>query len=271
MSKKSLQNSTLNKIMVGLIILFSIILFAVFQMQKALKPTAQEIVSKRVMIPIPKEADKKIKPARNPNQTDLVEKVAVAYTSPALNGSPQPGDGLAEVTELLEARKGETEKADTDHLVQKAKTPQTNTFQAGIAAVNRDTKDELQKESQTGQPITKIEKKDGVFEEDAFLTLKDIKSRDSEEELSLFFLADSPIEKYNYFFLKDPPRLIIDLAGKWERLVPSSIEVENDMISLVRLWNHPDKLRIVMDLKDNQALSPVMEESPEGLIVTIKK
>jgi len=279
MSKNFLQNPTSKKIIVGLIILFPIILFAIFQVQKTLKPTTQKPISKPVMMPIPKEMNKEITPARNPDETDVAEKVIVIKkekklaikASSALNRSSQPGYESAEVTQLPETRKDETEKADMDHLVQRDKTPRSNTSQAGIEGVNRDTKDELQKESLTTQLITKIDKKDDTFEEGFFLTLKDIKSRDSEEELSVFFWADGPIEKYKYFFLNNPPRLIIDLAGKWKKLVPSSVEVENDMISLIRVWNHPDKLRIVMDLKDKQSPSPVIKESPEGLIVTIKK
>jgi len=69
-----------------------------------------------------------------------------------------------------------------------------------IKKVTRDTKDELQKESPTTQLTTETDKKDDTVEKNAFLTLEDIKSQDSEEAFSVFFLADGPVQKHKYFF-----------------------------------------------------------------------
>jgi len=92
----------------------------------------------------------------------------------------------------------------------------------------------------------------------------------SEGELQMKINADSPIKDYKYFILTKPARLVIDLIGNWEKPRFFAKETVNSQISRIRLWRHSDKLRIVCDLKKNDTISPIFEESSNGLIIIIK-
>ncbi|WP_207680863.1 AMIN domain-containing protein [Desulfonema magnum] len=92
-------------------------------------------------------------------------------------------------------------------------------------------------------------------------------------EFSLLISADGPVQDYTSFFLTDetPPKFVADLAGKWKNPGKSVFKVESDITEAVRVGEHPDFLRVVMDLRLNEPLSPFFRELPEGLMITVKR
>ena len=103
--------------------------------------------------------------------------------------------------------------------------------------------------------------------------LKDILYESSAEEFHAVVSSDKPIRQYSSFFLTDenPPKLVVDLAGKWKKPGKFLFKAANTMVQNIRVGIHPAYLRIVMDLKEKETLASVIEESPEGLSIRVKK
>lgn len=56
--------------------------------------------------------------------------------------------------------------------------------------------------------------------------------------------------------LADPPRLILDLPGRWamDKALPRSLDLDNAQVRRVRVGDHTDKLRVVIDLAETEGL-----------------
>lgn len=83
--------------------------------------------------------------------------------------------------------------------------------------------------------------------------------------------ADGPIRKYKAFPLNNPSRLVINISGKWKSNEKQVKEVKSDLVSRIRIGEHPDYLTIVLDLKKKQVPTRILKESPEGLALTLRK
>jgi len=116
-----------------------------------------------------------------------------------------------------------------------------------------------------------VQASEDVSEKKTFMTLKDIRSQSSEGSFSIMLFANAPIEKYKTVALNPPPKLVLDLPGKWSYSGNSVISVQSDLVEKIRVGEHKDKLRLVIDLKGSRTYSPRIEPSPEGLTFTIKK
>jgi len=112
------------------------------------------------------------------------------------------------------------------------------------------------------------------FADESVNKLKNIKTAISEEEFRMTILSEYPIKKYKSFFLSDemPPKLVIDLEGKWETNGKAKYQIEENTIAKnIRIGEHSDHLRIVIDLKTNESLVPSFKEASESLIVSISR
>ena len=67
----------------------------------------------------------------------------------------------------------------------------------------------------------------------------------------------------HYSILKEPERVVLDLAGNWELEVPRV--PSNRLIKAVRVGQHEDKTRLVFDMKTEGkvALVPLNRNSLE--------
>lgn len=79
-------------------------------------------------------------------------------------------------------------------------------------------------------------------------TLTALAPRSGDGSFELAASAGGPVEDANIFPLSDPPKLVVDLAGKWDRKVKSPVAVDGPLVKQVRLGNHPEYLRLVLDL-----------------------
>ena len=95
-------------------------------------------------------------------------------------------------------------------------------------------------------------------------TLTGLMSRSGDGRFELTAVAGGPVRKTNVFPLSDPPKLVVDLAGEWDRKVTSPVAVESPLVKRVRLGNHPDFLRLVLDLADAGPVGHEIVPTAEG-------
>ncbi len=85
-------------------------------------------------------------------------------------------------------------------------------------------------------------------------------------EVQVVGLGD--IGSYKYFFIGSPSRLVVDLLGKYDRSIPERDVRDNVFIKDIRTGRHPDKLRIVADLKSAARLR-LSVEKPQGNVLLL--
>lgn len=101
--------------------------------------------------------------------------------------------------------------------------------------------------------------------------VKRVLSQDTDEEFRMILSTDGPIRKYSRFALNPPPKLVLDIPGKWKYPGDTVLPVESDTVSSIRVGEHPDMLRVVIDLKGKKTMVPEIEETQDGLVLIIKK
>ena len=79
-------------------------------------------------------------------------------------------------------------------------------------------------------------------------TLREITPHSMEAEFEMTVDAAGPVRAHKIFYLADPPKLVVDLPGKWEREVSSPVAVSGELVRRVRIGAHPDFVRLVLDL-----------------------
>lgn len=97
------------------------------------------------------------------------------------------------------------------------------------------------------------------------LILQDIRLSENMNGKLLEVWANRTIQKQKYFVLSNPPRLVIDMPGKWQKPSFQLKEVSSDLVSKIRIWRHERKLRIVCDLLSDKVIKPVITPSPNGV------
>ncbi len=105
--------------------------------------------------------------------------------------------------------------------------------------------------------------------------LKSIKANTSDNTVEIVVSADGPVRDYkNFFLLKEsPPKLVVDIKGKWKYGGKYAMDVNSDLVSKIRVAEHNEKefFRIVMDLKVRDGMTPVFNEDAKGLVIIVKK
>ncbi len=98
----------------------------------------------------------------------------------------------------------------------------------------------------------------------------DIKPTAKDEVTEIVFVGNAPIGDYNAFKLSNPARLVIDIWGVGNLYPSNQVEINSKQISRLRIGQHPDKIRFVIDSAD-QAEVPSYELRREGnkLIATL--
>lgn len=83
-------------------------------------------------------------------------------------------------------------------------------------------------------------------------------------------LAHGPIVQHRHFYMGNPPRLVIDLPGRWRTPRFHARRVESRLVERIRIGRHPEKLRVVLDLQPGvRDLKAVIRESSRGLAVVL--
>lgn len=105
----------------------------------------------------------------------------------------------------------------------------------------------------------------------ASYSLKGITLEDAPGEFTIILWTDPPIKDYHYSFPRKPPRLTVDLPGKWKKPDKRSYRLENDTVRRVSVSHVHDRLRVSLHLKTGRIFEPFIYDSIKGLIITIKK
>jgi len=87
--------------------------------------------------------------------------------------------------------------------------------------------------------------------------------------VAFHIIGDGKIENYNAFKLDAPARLVLDVWGVDTRYPQKSIKSKNPFIKLVRIGQHPDKLRLVFDSLKPQLAPYQINAIDNKLIVSI--
>ncbi|MGE0082791.1 MAG: outer membrane beta-barrel domain-containing protein [Desulfococcaceae bacterium] len=99
--------------------------------------------------------------------------------------------------------------------------------------------------------------------------LRDIQMCMERGQLHVALISDRTIRDFKAFQLREPRRLVVDLPGKWTSRGSKVRTIENDCIGAIRIGQHPDKLRVVFDLKNGQAAAVSVTPVQDGLMVNV--
>jgi len=100
--------------------------------------------------------------------------------------------------------------------------------------------------------------------------LTDLSVSDLPEGCRLTLSLNREIPGYGAFTIPDetPPKLVLDLKGKWRNPGKTVRRVQSDWVRRVRVGEHPDYLRVVMDL--NFDGEPTVEATAEGRTLVLE-
>jgi len=81
-------------------------------------------------------------------------------------------------------------------------------------------------------------------------------------------IADGPLDSVDAFRLSNPDRVVIDFWGTKNAVFPTKFGVDSGAIQQVRIGEHSDKVRVVMDLRAPIA-SHSVETSENGVLILL--
>ncbi len=82
----------------------------------------------------------------------------------------------------------------------------------------------------------------------------------SQDQCGLRILSDSEMGNYTSFVLKNPPRLVVDVAGADYRLVENLPSIRTSVVEKVNVGIHPDKIRFVVHFLEQVPRYTVTQE-----------
>lgn len=102
-----------------------------------------------------------------------------------------------------------------------------------------------------------------------------VSASDKPGEYVLTVTTSSPVGDVTRLYMDGPPRLIIDLDGRWTYTGALSIAGKSPLIQQVRVGKHPDKLRLVLDLAPDAVTrlreAPIVDRTPNGVVIRLPK
>ena len=91
-----------------------------------------------------------------------------------------------------------------------------------------------------------------------------------EKSMTITLEADGTINNYKTFKLNNPNRIVFDLYNlKSRHRNQQIIEVQSELVRRIRHYGHPDKLRLVIDSRNNRILESTSESTNTGLTILI--
>jgi type IV pilus secretin PilQ/predicted competence protein len=97
----------------------------------------------------------------------------------------------------------------------------------------------------------------------------DIKSSIAGDKTIIEFVGNGPIGDYTAFKLQNPPRLVVDIMDVGNLYPSTTLDVGSPLVSKVRLGQHPDKVRFVLDVPTPDVPPYEIEKKENKLVVTL--
>ena len=94
-------------------------------------------------------------------------------------------------------------------------------------------------------------------------------SVERDDRLKLIILADGTLGEYQVKNLDKPDRIVIDIKGVRKQLKTDSLDVDYPLVKRVRVGQHPEYVRLVLDTPGKPFLDYDMKPTSTGLIVYI--
>ncbi len=104
-----------------------------------------------------------------------------------------------------------------------------------------------------------------------FKTVTNIWNKEGETDFRMMIASEQQVTDYKYFFMKSPPRLVINLAGKWDNPGNPDIPISGKFVEKIRIGEHDDHLSVVLDLNDPGPYTLDVKESGKGLELIMTK
>lgn len=102
-----------------------------------------------------------------------------------------------------------------------------------------------------------------------------VSAADKPGEYVLTVTTTSPVGEVTRLYMDGPPRLVIDLDGRWTYTGPLSLPGKSPLIRMVRVGKHPDRLRLVLDLAPEATTrlreAPVLDRTSNGVVIRLPK
>ncbi len=106
---------------------------------------------------------------------------------------------------------------------------------------------------------------------DSKRTIVSIETSTGPGGLRVKVLSDGPIDSYRTFYMQSPPRLVIDLPGRWQRPGFHARRLDSPLAERIRMGYHPRKMRLVLDLPENEPTpEAVIRETSKGLVIELQ-
>ena len=101
--------------------------------------------------------------------------------------------------------------------------------------------------------------------------LLDIIEDKKEKSVQFILKSDNKIKEYNSFTLFKPNRIVVDLSNTKTISNILSIPIEDDQIKEIRIGKHPNKLRCVFEVNQEETPDFDIERFGEDLVLTVKR
>jgi type IV pilus assembly protein PilQ len=92
----------------------------------------------------------------------------------------------------------------------------------------------------------------------------------SDDEVKVYIIGDGTIKEYNVFTLTDPARVVLDLMGVKLAASKGGVPPSDKLLKDIRVGQHPNKVRVVLDLIPAAGLPYQVTSVEDRLVVTLK-
>ncbi len=215
------------------------------------------------------------------------KKISGQVTKPADLGAP-PEDSMSPANQLAnpQDKKPETDnKIIAGNILKDISKPETilNASEPKKITQVKDEKtpevvEPSKPEEKPGKDKSKLRKKSDTIPLKSPIAVKPEKNAIGKvqiikwpEGFKMAIITAHPVAEYNHFFLDGPPKLVLDIKGKWKLNTGSVFKADNNLVKQVRIGEHDEFIRVVFDLKTKKPLLPEFIKSGNGLIVTLKQ
>ena len=106
-----------------------------------------------------------------------------------------------------------------------------------------------------------------AFAQSDLLSLEKVQLSVQGKRRSVLFQFSRPPDTVNSFALSSPSRLVVDVHGPLRGVPTAAYPADDDLLAQVRLGTHPDRLRLVLDLKEAKIPPFSVEQRADRVVI----